>query len=356
MAGIIPFFNLNAIHQEYLNDLNEAAARVVASGNYILGTDSFEEEFSRYVGAKYTACVASGTAALHLALKALGIGPGDEVITVGYTFRATVSAIMYVGASPVYADIDSNTFCMDVDRIEEAITSRTKCIIPVHLFGNAVDMPRLMEIANKHGIPVIEDASQAHGTTINGKHVGTFGHIGTFSFYPSKNIGALGDAGCVVTNDEVMYTKVKALRNWQVGDVGHNYRMDNIQAAFLSVKLKHYPGILEKKRAVASEYSKHLGHVGVKPGVNHSYNIYTVLVDDREEFMKRIAGTVQTRVYYDTPVSAQSPYIFESSNGLVHTNSLARKQLSLPIYPGVDVERVVTAMKENGYDNIRTVL
>lgn len=164
MAGIIPFFNLQAIHKEYINELNASAATIIQSGNYILGTAKFEEEFANYVGSSYSACVASGTAALHLAIKALDIKPGDEIITVGYTFRATVSAILYEDAIPVYVDIDPETFCMDVSKVEEKITEKTRCIIPVHLFGNAVDMPELMKIADKYGIPVIEDCSQAHGT------------------------------------------------------------------------------------------------------------------------------------------------------------------------------------------------
>jgi dTDP-4-amino-4,6-dideoxygalactose transaminase len=356
MAGVIPFFNLNSIHQDYLQELFDDAKFVIESGNYILGTETFEKDFSKYVGSNHAACVASGTAALHLALKALEIGPGDEVITVGYTFRATVSSILYVGATPVYVDIDPETFCMDVEQVAQKITNRTKCIIPVHLFGNAVDMIRLMEIANFYGIPVIEDASQAHGTTIYGRHVGTFGQIGTFSFYPSKNLGALGDAGCIVTNDESLYVKVKEMRNWKSGDVGYNYRMDNIQSAFLKTKLKHYPTILEKKRAVAKEYNRYFDAIHTKPGVKHSYNIYTILVDDRENFVKKIRDTVQTRTYYETPVSAQTPYVFGQTQELKYTNELSIKQLSLPIYPDIDFELVIKTLRKHGYDNIRAVL
>jgi dTDP-4-amino-4,6-dideoxygalactose transaminase len=355
MAGIIPFFNLQAVHKEYINELNASAATIIQSGNYILGTSKFEEEFANYVGSSYTACVASGTAALHLAIKALDIKPGDEIITVGYTFRATVSAIMYEGAIPVYVDIDPETFCMDVSKVEEKITEKTKCIIPVHLFGNAVDMPELMKIADKYGIPVIEDCSQAHGTTINGKHVGTFGVMGTFSFYPSKNIGALGDAGCIITNVEKHHDKVKRLRNWEVGDIGYNYRMDNIQAEFLSVKLKHYNSIMSAKKDVAAEYNKHFSNIKTKSGVNHSYNIYTILVNNREEFIKKINDKLQTRVYYDIPVSNQSPYIFNMDN-LETTNRLAKKQLSLPIYPTLNVNKVIEIIKENIDDNLCSIL
>lgn len=355
MVGVIPFFNLQEVHRECIDELNNRAKEVIQSGNYILGTSKFEQEFSDFVGLSYTACVASGTAALHLAIKSLGIKPGDEIITVGYTFRATVSAIMYEGAIPVYVDIDPETFCMDISKVEEKITEKTKCIIPVHLFGNAVDMIELMKIADKYGIPVIEDCSQAHGTTIHNKHVGTFGTIGTFSFYPSKNIGALGDAGCIVTNDEKHYEKIKKLRNWEVGDIGYNYRMDNIQAEFLSVKLKKYNTIMNAKKEIASEYNKHFHNIKTKPGVNHSYNIYTILVNNREEVIKKISDKLQTRVYYDTPVSSQSPYIF-NTNGLENTNKLSQKQLSLPIYPNLDVNKVIEIIKENIDDNLCSVL
>ena len=355
MAGIIPFFNLPLIHSEYIKELNQKSKEIISSGNYILNTTDFEKEFANYVGSSYCSCVANGTAALHLALKAIDIRPGDEVITVGYTFRATVSAIMYEGAIPIYVDINSDTYCMDVDKVEDKITEKTKCIIPVHLFGNAVDMVKLMAIANKYGIPVIEDCSQAHGTTINGQHVGTFGDIGTFSFYPSKNIGALGDAGCVVTNNQELQAKILSLRNWAVGDVGYNYRMDNIQAAFLSVKLKHYPSTLDKKRLIAARYNEHFNNVNALPNVNHSYNIYTILVENREHFINKIKDKLQTRVYYDIPVSSQDPYI-SNRDHLKNTEDLSRKQLSLPIYPGLDVDRVIEIIKENIDDNLCAVL
>ena len=355
MDTVIPFFNLTSLHRPYLNELNNKAIEVIGSGNYILGTKKFEEEFATYTGSKYCCGVASGTAALHLALMALGVKEGDEVITVGYTFKATVSAILYVGAKPVYVDIDKDTFCMDVNAVESMITERTKCIIPVHLFGNAVDMVTLMEIANRHNIPVVEDCAQAHGTTINGQHVGTFGKFGAFSFYPSKNVGALGDAGGIITNDDTLYESISSLRNWQAGDVGFNYRMDNLQAEFLSIKLKYYPTILEEKRKVAEHYNEYFFNIKNLPGSIHSYNIYTVLVNDRDHVVEKIKEKVQTRVYYDTPVSCQMPYLSNTDN-LDNTNNLARKQLSLPIYPGVDCHAVIETFKELVDDKLCTVL
>jgi len=352
---VVPFFNLQGLHQEYLDELKSKACAVIESGNYILGTQRLEEEFAEYTGASHCSGVASGTAALHLALLALGIKEGDEVITVGYTFKATVAAIMYVGATPVYVDIDKDTFCMDPSLIESKITDKTKCIVPVHLFGNAVDMNAVMAIADKYNIPVVEDCAQAHGTTINGKHVGTFGTVGAFSFYPSKNVGALGDAGCIITNDANIHENISALRTWKEGDVGYNYRMDNLQAEFVSIKLKYYPKILEAKREVAEKYNQYFSNINTVQGAEHSFNIYTVLVNNREEVIEKIKDRVQTRVYYPTPVSLSKPYIFNQDN-LDNTNLLATKQLSLPIYPGTNYNAVIDAFRELDDDKLCSFL
>lgn len=352
---IVPFFNLQSLHQEYTNELKSKASSIIDSGNYIMGTQNLEENFANYTGASYCSGVASGTAALHLALLALGVREGDEVITVGYTFKATVASILYVGATPVYVDIDKDTFCMDPTLIESKITNKTKCIIPVHLFGNAVDMATLMEIANKYNIPVVEDCAQAHGTTINGQHVGTFGTIGAFSFYPSKNVGALGDAGCIITNDESLYKDISKLRTWKEDDVGYNYRMDNLQAEFINIKLKYYDKILQEKRNVAEIYNEYFTNIKVIQGAEHSYNIYTVLVNDRDIVVETIKDYVQTRVYYPTPVSSSVPYIF-NTEGLKNTNVLATKQLSLPIYPSVDYKKVVETFRELADDKLCSFL
>jgi dTDP-4-amino-4,6-dideoxygalactose transaminase len=355
MADLIPFFNLNEQHKNYLDELHDVSKRIIESGNYILGTQDFENEFASYTGASYCAGVASGTAALHLALLALGVGEGDEVITVGYTFKATVSSILYVGATPVYVDIDKDTYCMDVSLVESKITDKTKCIISVHLFGNATDMIELMKIADKYNIPVVEDCAQAHGTTINGRHVGTFGKIGCFSFYPSKNIGALGDAGGIITNNELIYENIKTLRSWQQDDVGYNYRMDNLQAEFIRIKLKYYPQTLREKRLVAEKYNEVFHYTKTKPGIQHSYNIYTILVDNRDYVVDKIKDKLQTRIYYDTPVSSQKPFIFNTDN-LYYTDQLAKKQLSLPIYPGVDYQKVIEIVKEATNDKVSSLL
>lgn len=354
MAGVIPFFNIKSLHKDYEQELYNAAKTVISSTDYILNNDKFEEEFAQYTGSKYCVGVNSGTAALHVALMALDIKEGDEVITVGYTFKATVASILYVGATPVYIDIDPNTYCMDVEKLEEKITKNTKCIIPVHLFGNAVDMPRLMQIAKKYNIPVVEDCAQAHGTTINGQHVGTFGDIGAFSFYPSKNIGALGDSGCIITNNESIAKDTKMIRTWKTNTVGYNYRMDNIQSAFLSVKLKYYTEILDEKRKIANIYNKHFSNAKSLPGVDHSYNIYTILVNERDDAIYKISNKVQTRVYYPNAVYKEHPFI--STTKLDNTDKLALKQLSLPIYPTVDVNKVIETIEEKISDKLCSFL
>lgn len=354
MAGVIPFFNIKSLHKDYEQELYNAAETVISSTDYILNNDKFEDEFAQYTGAKNCVGVTSGTAALHVALMALDIKEGDEVITVGYTFKATVASILYVGATPVYVDIDPNTYCMDVEKLEEKITKNTKCIIPVHLFGNAVDMPRLMQIAKKHNIPVVEDCAQAHGTTINGQHVGTFGDIGAFSFYPSKNIGALGDSGCIITNNKSLANDIKMIRTWKSNTIGYNYRMDNIQSAFLSVKLKYYPELLKAKREVADAYNMYFSNTKTLPGVDHSYNIYTIVVDDRDYVIDKISNVVQTRVYYPKPVSSEQPFI--SNEKLQYTEKLAQKQLSLPIYPTVDYKTVIDTIMEKTNDKLCSFL
>ena len=234
---MIPFYSFKHIHDSIEDQLIESSIKTIKSGNYVFGTTRFEEEFADYVGSKYCAAVANGTAAIHLSLLALGIQEGDEVITVSHTFRATVAAIKYCGAIPIYVDIRNDTFVIDHNSLESKITDKTKCIIPVHIYGNVAAMKEIKRIADKYNIPIVEDCSQAHGSKIHDQHVGTFGTLGTFSFYPGKGLGALGDAGCVVTNDENLYKFITKMRQWDDNAIGYNYRMSNIQAEFLRIKL-----------------------------------------------------------------------------------------------------------------------
>lgn len=347
---MIPFYSFKEIHQPIEKELIEKSSEIISSGNYVFGTAKFEEEFADYVDSKKCIGVSSGTSALHLALLSLGIKEGDEVITVSHTFRATVASILYCNAVPVYVDIDPETFTMDVSQIESKITERTKCIMPVHLYGNAAPIKEIIEIAKKHNLYVVEDCSQAHGTTVDGQHVGTFGDIGTFSFYPGKGLGALGDAGCVVTNNEDLAKWMSGARQWSDNVVGYNYRMSNLQAEFLRIKLKTFNNVLEEKRRIADEYNKHFQDVTCRNGVNHSYHIYPILNDDRSKLMESVKPKVDLKCHYPLPVHKLQGYADDIS--LPVTEKISSTQISLPIYPGVDYQGVIVALN----DYLSTVL
>ena len=339
---MIKFYDIEAINMDIIDALCEASDKIIRSGNYVFGTEPFEEDFAEWNGNKHCIGVSSGTSALHMALLALGIGPGDEVITVSHTFRATVSAIRYCGATPVYVDIDPDTYCMDAKQISSKITNNTKAILPVHIYGNVCDMDAICRIANSHNIPVVEDCSQAHGSTLNKKKVGTFGKIGTFSFYPGKGLGALGDAGCIVTDDDDIAEHLKELRSWDSTTIGYNYRLSNLQAEFLRIKLKNYNNILKQKRSIAEIYNEHFTHCHTRKGVQHSYHIYPILVNDRNTVRKETNDKVATGIHYPIPV-----HKFHSHKTGVHlpvTERIANTQLSLPIYPGVNAMKVIDVL------------
>lgn len=341
---MIPFYSFKEIHKNIEQDLCAVASNVISSGNYVFSTQKFEEEFADYVGSKFCAAVSNGTAALHISLLSLGVGQDDEVITVGHTFRATVAAIKYCQATPVLIDIDPRTYTMDVDQVERAITSKTRCIIPVHIYGNAVNMAALQIISKKYNIPIIEDCSQAHGTTIDSQHVGTFGNIGTFSFYPGKGLGALGDAGCIVTNDENIYKFICKARQWDDYDVGYNYRMANIQAEFLRVKLKGFNEVLEIKRSIANEYNKHFNYIFTNNNVKHSYHVYPILVKDRDSFITNVKNDIELKGHYPIPV--HKLYSYRLPFSLPVTEHVSAHEVSLPIYPGVDYKKVIEIVND----------
>lgn len=342
---MIPYYKFDQLHSSIRDDLITVATQVIDSGNYVFGTQQFEEEFAEWTGAKYCVAVSNGTSALHLALLALGVQPGDEVLTVSHTFRATSAAIHYIGAIPKFIDIDPNTYCMDVAQLEQAITSRTRAIIPVHIYGNAADMLAIREIAQRHGIPVVEDCSQAHGTRINGQHVGTFGAIGTFSFYPGKGLGALGDAGCIVTNDQGVAEYIRHTRQWNDNEVGYNYRMSNMQAEFLRVKLKDFNRVLEIKREIASKYDQHFKYATCQTNVDHSYHVYPIMIKDRAVFQKAVSSHMEVKSHYSVPVH-RLPY-YRASYDLPVTDCVANHEVSLPIYPGVDYQKVIEVINAN---------
>src|SRR5512139_936174 len=262
----VPFLDLTLQHRELQDELSAAVGATVVRGDFILGAslDEFEREFARYCGCEFAIGVSSGTAALHLALLAVGTGPGDEVITVPNSFIATVESIMYTGATPVLVDVDPATFCMDPARLEAAITPRTKAIIPVHLYGQPCDMDAINRIASERGIAVIEDACQAHGATLGGRRTGSLGTAGAFSFYPTKNLGTIGDGGAVTTNDPEVAAKCRALRHHGQFQpnvfpvVGYNYRLDTLKAAVLGVKLAHLDRWNARRREIAGRYRSRL--------------------------------------------------------------------------------------------------
>jgi len=363
---MIPFLDLRAQYASIQGDIQLAVNRVFETGQYILGdaVASFESEFARYVGADHGIAVNSGTSALHLALLAAGIGRGDEVITVPFTFVATVAAICYTGAHPVFVDIDPESFTMDVAKLESAITPRTKAILPVHLYGQPADMDPILDIARKHGLVVIEDAAQAHGAEYQGRRVGSIGTLGCFSFYPGKNLGAYGEGGMVVTNDAKRAETMRMLRDGGQARKYHhvlrgfNYRMEGIQGAILRVKLRHLDEWTAQRRSRAAIYDRRLKYADVvrpvqMPYARHVYHIYAVRSSDRTELQRSLqTHGVQTGIHYPIPVHLQEGYrdLGYGAGQFPEAERAAREVLSLPMYPelsNIQVEFVAAAVHQN---------
>jgi dTDP-4-amino-4,6-dideoxygalactose transaminase len=348
-------------------EIDSAITRVVESGHYILGqeVEAFEKEFAAYIGVRFGIGVSSGTDALHLALWACGIGPGDEVITVSHTAVATVVAIDLCGAKPVLIDIDPFTFVIDPNQIERTITSRTKAIIPVHLYGYVADMEKIRSIANRHGLRIIEDCAQSHGATYRGHRGGVWGDMAAFSFYPTKNLGAFGDGGMVVTNDSELAERVRLLREygWRqryVSEIpGLNSRLDELQAAVLRVKLKYLDQWNEERRRKALIYSRMLESTGVscpvekEPG-RHVYHLYVIRARKRDAlqaFLKERG--IETLIHYPVPIHLQRAYkdLGYRKGDLPLTELCSLEILSLPFYPEIresEIEEVTTQI-ENFY-------
>ena len=342
--------------QVYLDEeTKEAVLNALDSGQYILGKQcgKFEKEFARYMGSEYAVLTNSATSALQLTLLAFGVAPGDEILTPSLTAFPTIEPIYHVGAKPVFIDIDEN-YLMDSEKIEEKITPRTRGIIPVHLYGNAVEMDRVKEIARKYNLFVLEDASQAHDAEFRGKKVGTIGDAGCFSFYPSKNMTFCGDGGIVITNDKNLMEKVKMLRNHGRKDrythelFGFNMRANEIQAAVGLVQLKHLPKFSEKRRQVAQWYNDLLKSSSVdlpesKKHVCHVYHLYVVRVDNRKKVMSYLQNKdICTGIHYPVPCH-QQPAVTEAfgqTSLLPRTEAFCQKILSLPIFPAISEEQV----------------
>jgi dTDP-4-amino-4,6-dideoxygalactose transaminase len=362
---VIPFLDLKAQYREMKSEIDSAILRVVESTQFVLGPEvnAFEEHFAEYSGTKHCIALNSGTSALHLALLAANIGPGDEVITVSMTFVATTAAILYCGAKPVFVDVDPVTWTMDPKFIEAAITPRTKAILPVHFHGLMADMDPIIDIARRHGLVVIEDAAQSHGAEYKGRRAGSIGDIGCFSFYPGKNLGAYGEGGAAVTNDPELARRMALLRDWgqesKYNHVmrGYNYRMDGIQGAVLNVKMKYIEAWTEARIAAALHYDRLLGrdyHKRPKPLAHcrHVYHVYAVGVEGRENVQKALqADGVGTGIHYPIPVHLQKAYADpECGRGVLPvTEALAQTLLSLPIYAELrpeQVEEVASKLKK----------
>jgi len=352
----IPLIDLSAQYLSIREEINEAIQQVLVDGQYIMGPNvkELEREIANYTGTRFAVGVGNGTDALVLVLKALGIGPGDEVITTPFTFFASAEGISQVGAVPVFVDIDPKTYCMNIDLIREKISSRTKAIIPVHLFGHPVDMEPLMEIARQYGIKIIEDACQAIGALYHGQPVGSFGDAACFSFFPTKNLGGYGDGGMVVTNNEELYEKIKLLRvhgsykKYHHSFVGYNSRMDELQAAILRVKFRYLEEWTEKRRAIAAKYRQLLENTSVVLPVElkdcrHVYHLFVLRCEKRDELMQYLAGKgIHTAVYYPVPLHLQEVYkdMGFKPGDFPEAEKASRQALAIPHYPELDEGRM----------------
>lgn len=362
---MIPFLDLKAQYAGIKSEIDAAVLGVLGSAQYVLGEEvaAFEREFATYCTTGHAVAVNTGTSALHLALLALGVGPGDEVITVPFTFVATAAAICYAGARPVFVDVDPVTLTMDPRQLEAAITARSRAIMPVHLYGQMADMDAIMATAHRHGIPVIEDACQAHGAEYLGRRAGSIGAVGCFSFYPGKNLGACGEGGIAVTNDAELAAKMRMLRDWgqerryHHAVKGFNYRMDGIQGAILRVKLRHLENWTQARRVNARRYSallegsRRVGIPAEVEGRRHVYHIYAVRSDDRDGLQRSLqAEGIQTGLHYPVPVHLQPAHadLGYGRGDFPVSEAAASEALSLPMFPEMtlaQVRQVVAAVE-----------
>jgi dTDP-4-amino-4,6-dideoxygalactose transaminase len=346
---MIPYCDLRAQYKSIKPEIDQAVSRVLESAEFVLGSEveAFEQEFAKYVGANHAIAMNSGTSALHLALLAAGVGPGTEVITVPFTFVATTAAVVYTGATPVFVDVAPDSLTMDPAQVEAAITPRTRAILPVHLYGQPADLDPLLAIARRHGLRLIEDACQAHGSEYNGRKVGPIGDSGCFSFYPGKNLGAYGEGGLAVTNDPEQARTMRMLRDWGQEQryhhvlKGFNYRMEGLQGSILRVKLRHLERWTELRRSHAAAYLEVLRHSGLSLPIEASYSrhvfhVFAIRVPEREALQRLLkANGIQSGIHYPVPVHLQPAY---ADLGYVRgqfpeSERAADEVLSLPMYP-----------------------
>lgn len=359
----IPFFDLKRQYKRLKPEIDSAFQNVFEKGVFILGENVklFEEEFADYLNAGYAVGVGSGTEALHLALKACDVGPGDEVITVPNTAVPTISAISLAGAKPVLVDITQDTYTIDINKINEKITDKTKAIIPVHLYGHPADMDQIMQIARDNNLKVIEDACQAHGSKYKDRYAGTIGDIGCFSFYPTKNLGAYGDGGAVITNNEELHNKLIMLRNY--GEVkkftskieGFNSRLDELQAAILRVKLKYLDEWNNRRRVISKLYRQLLESPNVqvpceKEWAKHNYHLFVIRVSNRGPLRRYLDDKgIGTQIHYPIPIHLQDAYkgLGHKEGDYPESERHAKEIVSLPIYPELTKEEIEITAKHN---------
>jgi dTDP-4-amino-4,6-dideoxygalactose transaminase len=361
----VPLVDLSAQFQPIRAEIMGAIEDVFDSMHLFLGPRlrAFEEEFAAYCGVRYCTGVGNGTDALHLALRAAGIGPGDEVITVAHTFFATVEAINMVGATPVFVDVEPETFLMDVSQVEQRLTPRTRAILPVHLYGQMVDMDPLMELARRHNLVVIEDAAEAHGADYRGRRAGSIGHLACFSFYYSKNLGAYGEAGAVTTSDADLARRLAQLRDhgseqrYHHSEYGFNSRMDEIQAAILRVKLRYLDEWNVRRREHAATYARLLADARVvlpcvAPERSHIWYVYVIRTADRAAVQQRLADRdIGTGIHFPIPIHLQpaTRQLGYVQGDLPNTERVANEILSIPMYPELSdaqMEFVAAALRD----------
>ncbi|MDY6875227.1 MAG: DegT/DnrJ/EryC1/StrS family aminotransferase [Chloroflexota bacterium] len=352
----IPLVDLKAQYYAIKPEIDGAIERVLTNTSFIMGREvnQFEEAFAAFCEAQHCIGMSSGTSALHLAMLVCGIGSGDEVITTAHTFTATAEAIWMAGAHPVFVDIDETSYNLNPAQIEGAITSRTKAILPVHLYGQPADIDPILEIAHQHNLLVIEDAAQAHGATYKGRRVGAIGDIGIFSFYPGKNLGAYGDGGAVVTNDEQLADKVRLLRNhgrttkYEHIQLGYGYRLDALQAAILGTKLPHLEDWTASRRAHACRYTELLSYSDVvtpheSPDARHVYHLYVIRTSQRDDLLAHLKEKgIGAGVHYPIPLHRQPAYVKSGYGDVVLpiTERVAAEVLSLPMYPELTDDQI----------------
>ena len=355
-AETIPLVDLKAQYASIRNDIDEAISRVVSNADFILGSevDAFESEFANYCQAEHAVGLDSGMSALELGMRALGIGPGDEVITPAHSFIASSSAISFTGATPIWVDVDPVSYNMDTSQVEAAITERTKAIMPVHLYGQPADMEPILEIARRRRLLVVEDACQAHGARYRGRRVGAIGDIGAFSFYPGKNLGAYGDAGALVTNRAEVADRVRMMRNYgqrkkyEHAYLAWNRRLDTMQAAVLRVKLPHLDTWNAARRRHASMYDELLAGAKLDlprtaPDSDHVFHLYVVQADGRDDLLDRLAQDgIRAGIHYPIPIHRQEAYRVRGfgPGSFPVTESIAPRLLSLPMYPELEENQV----------------